>query len=143
MNNFKTIGLLVVSLFVLGACTGDKVNGTLVFGQVQTLGIGISTAPTPGLTLGYKDANIALIPVAGADGSMYGGSQCAFAPEKDGDEDFQSICDEDTLSVIGQFEVDADAQGNVGLGKFFATGHAANSISEGFKAKLSREVDSE
>ncbi len=139
MFNFKTIGLLIVTLAVLGACTGKNANGTLVFGQVQTLGVGISTAPTPGLTLGYKDANIAIIPVAGADGSMYGGTRCVFAPEKDSDGDFQSICNENTLSVIGQFDVDVTLQGEVGLGKFFATGNSADILSEGFAAKLKSE----
>ena len=44
-----------------------------------------------------------------------------------------------SLSVLGQFEVDAQAAGpKVGLGKFFATGLAADKLADGFSAKLSK-----
>lgn len=47
--------------------------------------------------------------------------------------------DEDALSVLGQFQVDASAgsdQSGVGLGRFFATGSAASRLADGFAAKL-------
>ena len=43
----------------------------------------------------------------------------------------------DAFSVLGQFEVDSNGrQVEVGLGKFFATGLAAQKLADGFACKL-------
>ena len=86
------------------------------------------------LTLGYKDRNFAIIPVtvkqAGGDSTQ--------VSAKAGD-NF-----EDALSVLGQFEVNAKAANTgVSLGKFFATGVAAQKLSDGFASKLGKERDTE
>ena len=58
--------LIAVSVLGLAGC-GNVDSAHLVFGQQHTVGIDISlTAPEQGgsLSLGYKDKNIAIIPVA-------------------------------------------------------------------------------
>lgn len=121
--------LLTVSL--ASGC-GGGVGTPLFFGQAQTVGITIATAPQQGggeLTLGYRDTNIAVIPVSVSQGD--GKSTQLKAKAGAGHED--------TLSVLGQFEVEADGTAaKVGLGKFFATGLAAKTLADGFKAKMSK-----
>ena len=128
----KTRGFWIActsTLMALG-CAGG-VGTPLFFGQAHSVGITIASSPQAGggeLTLGYKDANIAVIPVTVSqpDGAT---SQLK---AKAGDH-------EDTLSVLGQFEVEADgAAAKAGLGKFFATGMAAKVLADGFKAKMSK-----
>lgn len=113
----------------LGAC-GNLDGANLVFGQQHTLGVSISGSTTDQggeLTLGFKDKNIAVVPVAvkGTDGAI----QIVYATTE---EDWK-----DSFSVLGQFEADAKAGSpEVGLGKFFATGQAAQILAEGFRGKL-------
>jgi len=105
----------------------------LIFGQSQTVGISIGAGASEqgaDFVLGYKDKNIAIVPVAikVAEGSY------AQVGSMSGD-NF-----EDSFSVIGQFEVNTTtSQGNVGLGKFFATGAAAKALADGFASKLTPE----
>ena len=124
---------LVVCLSVtsmLSACTATNPNMPLIFGQSHTVGVSIGgSAIDQGveLTLGYKDKDIAIVPVTvkQADGS----STSVKSTAGDGHQD--------ALSVLGQFELNSDAkQGEVGLGKFFATGLAAKRLADGFAHKL-------
>jgi hypothetical protein len=107
-------------------------NLPLVFGQAQTVGISISaTSDTRGgeFTLGYKDANFAIVPTAymtseGRYEKLYGQSGEKFT---------------DALSTLGQFQLNSQQQAaaaGVGLDKFFATGIAAMKLGEGFRCKL-------
>lgn len=111
-------GLGIVTLLVTGcASQGDL---PLVFGQSHTVGISMSGSvpeQAADLTIGYKDKNIAVVPVQPE----------ATAPGNS-----------DALSTLGQFELNADAnQVKAGLGKFFATGMAARVLSEGFRCAVS------
>jgi len=106
----------------------------LVFLQTQTLGITANASggqATPELTLGYRDLDIAVVPVSDANGVPVR----SVNPEgkANGGGQFQ-----DALSVLGQFDVNTNAGTavGVGLGKFFATGTAASKLAEGFKYKL-------
>jgi len=134
-----------LSLFMLAAAAislcACRSSSVLVFGQSHTVGISIGTAPsqsTPELSVGYKDLDIAVVPVAilSNDGAvtkdtMRVNSAVASIDRADG-------FDTDALSVLGQFEVSTKAkEPEVGLGKFFATGLAAQKLADGFSCKLS------
>jgi len=129
INNIFT--LLAIST-LLGGCATSNTNLPLVFGQSHTVGLSIGGSATDqgvDLTLGYKDKNVAIVPVTikQRDGNS---TQIKANATKD---------HLDALSVLGQFELKSDAtQANVGLGKFFATGMAAKTLADGFKAKLSK-----
>lgn len=131
---------LVGSTGVLCAC---QTSPTLVFGQSHTVGISIGgSASDTGaeLTLGYKDRDVAIVPVAivpakGTTGTTQMVNSTVGSASGTGQ-------DSDALSVLGQFEVSAGAQSqNVGLGKFFATGLAAQKLADGFSCKLGSCAD--
>jgi hypothetical protein len=106
----------------------------LLFAQITSLGFSAgSTAAQSGvdLTLGYKDANVAVVPVTARDGAGVG------APLRSRIGQFY-----DSYSVLGQFSFDASQSatlGEAGLGKFFATGGAATRLSQGFAIRLCDE----
>lgn len=130
---------------VLGAVAvagcGNVDSSHLVFGQQHTVGLDITaTAPEQGgtLSLGFKDKNIAVIPVAVNEGGTYqllGSTNKLEGNGNGGDGGDQN----DAYSTIGQFEMDTGKNGtaSVGLGKFFATGLAAQFLAKGFQGKLS------
>jgi hypothetical protein len=131
MNLSQLIRIGIGALAVSG-CVSSR-NLPLIFGQSQTVGISIGAgAGDQGadFVLGYKDKNIAIVPVSLETAP---GSSAQIGSKSS--ENF-----EDALSVLGQFEVRSDtAKGNVGLGKFFATGAAAKALADGFASKLSGE----
>lgn len=123
------IVVLILTLLGIAGCTTSS-SPPLVFVQTQTLGITANASgsqATPELTLGYRDLDVAIVPVEEngvAVGSVQPGQGGQF---------------HDALSVIGQFNAGATAgtSPNANLGKFFATGTAASKLAEGFKAQLS------
>jgi hypothetical protein len=129
-------------VLVVAGC-GNVDSAHLIFGQRQTVGLDISaTAPEQGasLTLGYSDMNIAIIPVAvkGEDaddpnGDSYQRLGSTNEAAGGGDEN-------DAYSTLGQFEMNTGENGtaSVGLGKFFATGLAAQYLAKGFQTKLGK-----
>lgn len=113
-----------VAFCLAALCGCGPIKGLpLVFGQAQSVGITITgSAPEQSgeLTLGYKDKDLAVIPL----------DELSMQPSANGT--FQ-----DALSVLGQFDVNAKAApADTSLGKFFATGTAASKLAEGFKCKL-------
>jgi hypothetical protein len=119
----RTVSLIAVvcgSAFLAG-CNSD----TLVFGKVNTLGIQIAaTAPDQGgnLTLGYRAANIAVVPVVAH--SANGEAVPVFA---------STTQTRDAFSTFAHFEVTAGAQGaplTACLGDTFATGIAAQRVAQ-------------
>jgi hypothetical protein len=116
-------------------------NAMLVFGQTQTLGISIGGSATDqgaSFTLGYQDKNFAIVPasVRQADGSS---TQVLSTVGTRRDREGQS---EDALSVLGQFSVSTSSRtADVGLGKFFATGLAAQKLADGFSEKIAASND--
>ena len=140
----NTCAIILLGL-TLGGC-GNLEGANLIFGQKHTVGLTIAAATTDQsaeLTLGYKDQNFAIVPVAvrNNDGSIEHITSISTGPQ---DQPF-----EDALSVLGQFELkagttgsagsDAAASGtgpNVGLGKFFATGLAARKLAQGFADEM-------
>lgn len=134
MRHVRTMSVVVFASVLSAGCASMDTM-PLVFGQSHTVGIsmGASAADQGGeFTLGYKDRNIAVVPVVMASGET-GASQLK-ATATDGHAD--------ALSVLGQFEVESDATTRkVGLGKFFATGLAAKVLADGFSARLSGETE--
>jgi hypothetical protein len=120
---------------VLSACSYGS-NPPLVFGQAHTVGVSIHGSATQqgaDLTVGYRDVDIAVVPVTAVDASGQ------IVPIKASVANGNGGVGTNALSVLGQFEVDAQAAGpKVGLGKFFATGLAADKLADGFKHKLAK-----
>jgi hypothetical protein len=136
--NAKSKTILIVA--VAAALTGCRTAPSLVFGQSHTVGISMSGAAAEAgaeLSIGYKDRDIAVVPVAivSKDGAVNGQTMPVRSQvsSKRG-----TGSDTDSLSVLGQFQVNAKAKDqDVGLGKFFATGLAAQKLADGFSCKLS------
>lgn len=117
---------VLISLDLAGCNTSGNVP--LVFVQSHTLGItanATGSQATPELTLGYRDIDVAVVPVV--DGAV---------PLK-GSIDKPGEHYDDALSVIGQFNAGASAATpTANLGKFFATGMAAKRLADGFAHQL-------
>jgi hypothetical protein len=120
---------LLLALFassVLSGCA-SQFDTRLIFVQTHTVGITAATTggqATPELTVGYRDVDVALVPVkksAVPIGSSTPGKNGAF---------------EDAYSVLGQFDVGASVTPGITLGKFFATGTAASKLAEGYRCQL-------
>ena len=128
--------LLAAAASTLCAC---QTSPRLVFGQSHTLGISIGGAASDAgaeMTVGYKDRDVAIVPVAivPRDGATSQGAMLITAAvgAKKG-----RPADRDALSVLGQFQTSAKSQApEVGLGKFFATGLAAQKLADGFACKM-------
>lgn len=107
----------------------------LVFGQSDTYGLAIGTALNAGegmFTLGYSGQNIALMPAfaAGVNGrhQSVGG--------------LNSNSGEDAFSVIGQFRAASGIHTiDASLDRFFATGLAAQELSEGLAVRIASELN--
>jgi len=131
----KSFVAMVTAAALVGCMNTDATF--LVFGQQQTVGIAIGGSTTDQgaeLSLGYRDRNIAVIPVA--INPM--GSNTTHAVESVGTDECGNRFT-DSHSVLGQFEVNTKAgtgAAEVGLGKFFATGLAARVLAEGFADRL-------
>lgn len=132
---------------VLAGC-GNVDGANLLFGQQQSVGLNMSASTTDqgtSLHLGFKDQDIAIVPVAVPNPSPDAGNSMTVihgeSSSKDHDTGGRNL---DALSVFGQFDLDAGGGtaggGNVALGKFFATGVAATSLADGYKAKLGNET---
>ncbi|WP_298619867.1 hypothetical protein [uncultured Zoogloea sp.] len=146
----NTAPRLIALLPVLGLCACASSGTPLIFGSATTFGMSVNATPdTQGFdfTLGYKDKNLAIVPVAvTTDGSV----QEITAWSK--------TCSDkrDALSVFGQFtskgdwallggsSTDATAaksqKGHVKLDRFFATGIAASHLANGYRRGLANTV---
>jgi hypothetical protein len=126
------VGLLLGA--TTAGCVANGANAPLIFVQTQSLGItaGANAAQAaPELTLGYRNVDVALVPVAIGNQPLLGTL-----------EDKTKATFTDALSVIGQF----NANGSGGttptgdFGNFFATGQAAKRLGDGFAYKLGQPV---
>ena len=146
MTKFQSSSILISVIMILPGCT-SLYNPPLIFGQGHIVGISISGSmpeQKADLTIGYKDADIAIVPVTVKQGN--GDSTQIKATATGGFVD--------GISVFGQFEANVNRDGekedkasigkvDVGLGKFFATGMAAKKLADGFADKLSSEKKNE
>ncbi|MEW9799281.1 hypothetical protein [Alteromonas sp. CYL-A6] len=138
----KVVTLSVLTMAVAGTagCASNQ-STPLVFGQQQTVGISIGAGASEqgaDFVLGYKDKNVAIIPVTLAT-SENSQAQIISEQKQESGAD-KGVRFKDALSVLGQFEANTSStSGDVGLGKFFATGAAAKTLADGFKKKLEGE----
>jgi hypothetical protein len=121
-RNYIPFAVLLTS----GGCSIPE-NQPLVFVQAHTLGISATTtgsSATPELTLGFRDLDLALVPVVTNNTLLQSNAGSGNNP--------------DAYSVLGQFSVNtaAGTSPNVGLGTFFSTGGAARSLATGFSHQL-------
>jgi hypothetical protein len=107
---------------------------SLVFAEHVNFGLvltGSATEGAGGLSLGYKDQDVAVIP---AIARQQDGNGTPLRGETEGYFD--------ALSVLGQFGSNVKSESgqvDVDLAKFFVTGLAAKALADGFAAKLCRE----
>jgi len=123
--------------------TRYRSGALMVFAQYEALGFSLGAAASQqggDLTLGWKDRNIAIVPVITRDGS--GRADQIRGKVTNTDTTWPDPTDHDALSVLGQFQFKSE-QGSgtvdVGLGKFFSTGTAAQRLGDGFKTRLCEE----
>lgn len=141
MKPRKTMLLYAIPA-ALGGCSSMPTNMPLVFGESITVGISIAATATDqgaDFTLGYKSKDVAIVPVSvlKADGAV---EKLQAHITNTATASLPGSTSVDAYSVIGQFEVDTGQQGHqVGLGKFFATGQAAQVLSEGFRMRMENE----
>lgn len=126
---------LILPLFMIGVLAGCTTldSSPLIFGQGITVGISAGAASTntsPEIVIGFKQANFAVVPtVIPADVPPLPGENeptrriAAFGSGPTGLED--------ALSTFGSFSNNTKV-GEVELGVFFATGVAAQRLSQGF-----------
>ena len=130
-----TIGL---SAAMAAAGCGTVDNPPLIFTETNSIGITVASSPASQgaeLTLGYRSLDLAVVPVTvtQADGGVT--SLAVGVQSADG------AGAEDAFSVLGQFEANAEAEAAaVGLGRFFATGLAAQKLADGFGQKLAKNT---
>lgn len=151
MKAFLAKAVMGCSALVLAGCSGANVldSQPLFFSQGVTLGVTGGTAPqngnTPEFTLGFKQANVALVPtvmpgvVEDSNGNQRQLTKDILINTKILGQDTQSAGNagaQDALSTFGSFEADTGpTKGNLGV--FFATGVAAQKLADGFKENLS------
>lgn len=106
----------------------SKVLPPLVFGQYDMVGLNAAYSGTPStfdLALGYSGRNIAIMP-------LFGEGKNGFESLGSGAGDTK-----DAFSVVGQFAADTATNApDVGLNRFFATGVAAQKLSEGLRSRI-------
>jgi len=132
---------LMLIAAVTAALCGCRTSPVLVFGQSHSVGVSIGgDASESGaeLTLGYKDRDIAIVPVAIVPKEAAATKDTMLVHSTVSSANGDGGHDTDALSVLGQFQVNAKGkEADVGLGKFFATGLAAQKLADGFACKLS------
>jgi hypothetical protein len=122
--------MIGIGVALAGCSTGQ--TPPLFFAQTHTFGVGIrGSAGEQGanLVVGYKDLDVALVPVAVTD--VLGTQLLQGSAGK------EPIVGTNGLSVFGQFNADAAAiSPSANLGTFFTTGLAADKLADGYKAKM-------
>lgn len=126
-STIRTIALMTCTV----ALTGCGSTFPLIFADKTSVGIDISGSEQGvDIALGFKTKSMSIIPVAvreknkGIDGQKT--TEIVPLQAKKGDQT-------DAYSTFGNFTVDTNAEGvpvsaKIGLGRFFATGMAADSI---------------
>lgn len=122
----------LIACALLCGCASYK--NQLVFGESSDLSIAIHPAPEGGLNfnVGYKQTDIAVVPVAAIDSTGHLEQRSA---SETGDDKGRR----DAVSVFGQFSASSsrsnaagDQPRRVSFGRFFATGIAAQKLAEGY-----------
>jgi len=138
----KIILMTAIMALILGACSTKQELPALYF-SLKTLGISVDPAPVggaPGFTFGSKITDLAIVPltVANAEGGrdlITSTHDCTWAPAPNANGDYEFACEEDAISVLGQYNVKAKNSG-VSLGNFFSVGAAAFKLGVGFGERV-------
>lgn len=125
---------------LLAGCAAQSSTAPLVFGTATTLGVSVgstaASAGTPEFTVGFRRAEIAVVPTIIPKNAITGQADNqevrAF-----GADTAAGAGEIDALSTFGSFSGDTTT-GSVNLGTFFATGLAAQNLSNGFKCQLAQ-----
>lgn len=143
-KHVKSAVVVVQKAVVTGSDKEVARGKNMYFAQYSSFGLIFSASPTDeggGLTIGWKDRNLAIVPVVQRD--FLGEPSPIFSKHYNSSVHGRDPNNFDAYSVLGQFEFDKEnstsAAIQVGLGKFFTTGVAARRLSEGFKEKLNKE----
>lgn len=147
----------LLGITLVGCASDLPRNMPLVFGESITFGVGIGTSTADqgvDLTLGFKSRDVAIIPVLTyeKDGKLvplqsevtekitHEESTDTGGDRKITKKPVSKAINKDAYSVIGQFGSITDGSSKrVGLNKFFATGVAAQQLSEGFAECLKKD----
>lgn len=142
--------IIAIAASLLAAACSVEESSPLIFGQGLTVGISIgapaTNGPTPELVVGLKMADIAIVPTVIPKEIPLPPDQTSRNIRSHGEEksgggkgangnDIPLAGKEDALSTFGSFSNQTKTD-CVTLGVFFATGVAAQNISEGFKESL-------
>ena len=144
---------LIALVLALGLCACASSGTPLIFGSATTFGMSVNATPdTQGFdfTLGYKDKNLAIVPVAvTTNGSVEEITA------------WSKTCNDkrDALSVFGQFSSKGDwallggsstdtnatksQKGHVKLDRFFATGIAASHLANGYRKGMANTASAD
>lgn len=109
----------------------------LIFGQYDMLGLSLSGTPSNiDFALGYSGRNIAVMPLFGE------GLKGFEALGSEGNQHKWQA--KDAYSVLGQFKADTSTNApDIGLDRFFATGVAAQKLSQGLQQRISAFISAQ
>ena len=128
----RLLCILILPLF-LAACGGGSGSG-ITFATNDVVGFQVAPSPAGGVnaTFGWAEQNYAWVPTETTGGEILQSTIIG------ADGVSTSI---DGLSVLGQFEANADvAATDVTLGRFFGVGQAAVQLATGFRDQLAGSV---
>ena len=127
-KKYAALGCLAVSLVVAG-CNRNRDN--LLFVDTNVLGVQATAGGAQGTSarLGYANLSVAKVPIVARDEVT--GHPHQLTVNRGG------IGNSGTYSVFAQFDANNTGQ-NVGLGRFFATGFAAQALAEGWQDRLAK-----
>lgn len=136
------IALITVIAVFFAGCANAPHNDVLIFGTNTKVAFDVSSDPanagTPSFTLGYKRQEVAWVPLR-ANGTLVADDGTTNIADKGSK--YIGVDDKrkDTYSVYASFggEFGAGTENKAALSQFFATGIAAQNISENAKAAAS------
>ena len=127
MRKLITCMLLPLAFMVAACGGGDRQGIVFVTNDVLGFKVGPSAAGGVDTIFGWGEQNFGYVPTEHSDGT----------PAMSKIVGVDGSTSEDALSVLGQFEANADVtEAEVVLGRFFSIGQAAVQLSTGFRDKL-------
>lgn len=144
MKNILGLAFTPGAAMLLAGCAGSTLP--VVFTDQTSVGIDISgTEQGVDLVLGFKTRSMSIVPVAvmrkDKDGNVVEVVRMGGKDKQKTNDDDGVV--KDSFSTFGNFTVDTEVRGvtaSVGLGRFFATGVAAQKIAEKLGAAIVEEA---
>lgn len=143
---------LIALIPVLGLCACASSGTPLIFGSATTFGVSVNATPDIqgfDFTLGYKDKNLAIVPVAvttnGSIEEITAWSKTC-SDKRDALSVFGQFTSKGDWTILGGNSTDANAaksqKGHVKLDRFFATGIAASHLANGYRKGMADTAQS-